>query len=210
MHPIKAKRLLKAADQIRTLYPTLAAELDMLAASGTNPPHKGGKAKVTAGMQEALQRIMAKLPSVVVAGGFAVLHWVDIRKTYDLDFVLLGEEFDKIREFFPGGSMKPLIYTLDIEGEIVDFLDPKNFPWTEDAIKNAATGTILNRSVKILTPEYLILYKFRAGRERDFSDIKALLTIKGVADKARSLIGKYMPEEMEDFDALVMESEYGI
>lgn len=210
MNRIKAKRIQKAADAIRTLYPTLAAELDMLVTSSLNVPHSGGKAKMTASLESALSDILKKMPNSVLAGGFAVLHWVDIRKTYDLDFVVLGEDFNKMRSVYPEGSMKHLIYTVKVDGEDVDFLNPSQFAWTDEAIRASKPIELLGHKVKVVTPEYLILYKFSAGRDKDFSDIKGLMTLPGVTSKARDLIGKYMPEEIEDFDALAMEAEYGL
>lgn len=213
MHPIKAKRMMRIVKQLKANYPTVAAELEQVISGAMTPPHPGqALRKAEASLQGAVHKVVDAMSSkeFALAGGFAVAVWIDIRKTYDADFVVLGDTFGELDQIFPGGSHKPLIYTVRIDGEVVDFLKPDLFPWTQEAISAAVEKEFMGRKIKVLTPEYLILYKFQAGRDRDFGDIKALLTLKGVAEKARELVAQYMPEELEDFDQIQMESEYGI
>lgn len=214
MNPIKAKRLLRMAGELRTKYPTVAAELEQLVCGAMNPPHpteSGLRIIVKANLADAVGAVLVKLQGAcVLAGGFAVAQWIDIRKTYDADFVVLGSAFEKLDKLFPGGQHKPLIYTVKIHGEIVDFLQPELFAWTAEAIGAAELKDFLGHKIRVLTPEYLILYKFSAGRDKDFSDIKALLTLPGVPEKAARLIALYMPEELEDFKQMVLEAEYGL
>jgi nucleotide-binding universal stress UspA family protein len=219
MHPIKAKRLKRVAKELSERYPTVAAELEQLVAGAMNPPHRVQSKSLNdrfhaleASVQDAVKEVVETLQGedFVLAGGFAVASWIDIRKTYDADFVVLGPTFVKLDELFPGGTFKPLIYTVKLHGEDVDFLQPDLFPWTQDAIHAAATKDFMGQKMKVLTPEYLILYKFQAGRDKDFSDIKALLTLPGIPEKAEALVARYIPEEMEDFKQLVMEAEFGL
>lgn len=212
MNKIKAKRLLRMADELKTKYPTVAAELRQLVSGAINPPHPVTRPRVPveSNLHGAIQEVLAKIPGVVLAGGFAVIQWIDIRKTYDADFVVLGPTFQKLGEIFPGGSYKEIIYTVKIQDEDVDFLQPDLFPWTDKAMSAAVVKDFMGHKVKVLTPEYLVLYKFSAGRDKDFSDIKALLTLPGVPDKASHLVALYMPEEMEDFKQMVLEAEYGL
>lgn len=212
MNHIKAKRLLRMADEMKDMYPTVAAELKQLVAGAMSPPHRRFKAvPVEANLKDAVTEVVTKLNgALVLAGGFAVAQWIDIRKTYDADFVVVGPTFDKLGETFPGGEYKPLIYTVKIHGEDVDFLQPELFQWTQEAMHAAVFKDFMGQKLKVLTPEFLILYKFSAGRDKDFSDIKALLTLPGIPEKAARLVAIYMPEELEDFKQMVLEAEYGL
>lgn len=216
MNQIKAKRLLRMADEMKDKYPTVSAELKQLVAGAMNPPHARGAGSalriiVEANLKDAVADVVQKLNgALVLAGGFAVAQWIDIRKTYDADFVVVGPTFDKLGETFPGGEYKPLIYTVKIHGEDVDFLQPELFQWTQEAMHAAVFKDFMGQKIKVLTPEFLILYKFSAGRDKDFSDIKALLTLPGIPDKAARLVAVYMPEELEDFKQMVLEAEYGL
>lgn len=217
MNHIKAKRLLRIAEEFKTRYPTVAAELRQLVGGALNPPHArpvtGPIAElIAANLKDAVSEVLTKLKgqSLALAGGYAVIQWIDIRKTHDADFVVLGPTFEKLGEIFPGGEYKDIIYTVKIHGEDVDFLTPELFPWTDKAMQAAVSKSFMGHQVKVLTPEYLVLYKFQAGRDRDFSDIKALLTLPGVPDKASHLVALYMPQELEDFKQILMEAEYGL
>jgi len=230
MHPIKVKRIRRLAESLRELstssqqYPMLekicaqalsmAQELQVLADCGANPPH--AKPQVLASDHPSLASVLKKVvdklgDKVVLAGGLAVIHWVDIRKTMDLDFAVLGSDLEEIKKTFPGGKTLDLIYTVKIDGADVDFLIPNaGMPWTEDAIKSSQKEPVLGVEVKVLPPEFLILYKFYAGRDRDMSDIEGLLTLPKVSQKARKLVERYMPNELEDFDSLALVAEYNL
>lgn len=236
MHPIKAKRISRLASNLQKLpelpkeviarYPLLASivqdadrmsqELQTLATSGLNPPHAKPNDAVLAAENASLAAVLAKVvkrlgDKAVLAGGLAVIHWVDIRKTMDLDFAVLSSNLDAIKKLFPDGKMLDLIYTTKVDGVDVDFLLPaEKTAWTEEAIKAAKLETVLGAKVRVLTPEYLILYKLWAGRDRDFSDVKALLTLPGVADKARALVQTYLPQDEDDFNQIALEAEYGL
>lgn len=167
-------------------------------------------AVVEAGLLDALRVVVEKLPqgSFALAGGLALVHWADIRKTQDVDLAITGTDFKKLPELFPGGEQKPLIYTVRLEGQDVDFLQPKNFPWSEEAVRQAPMEDYLGQKVKVLTPEYLILYKLAAGREKDQPDIEALLKVPGASEKALGLCARYLPEELDDLKQMALTAEY--
>lgn len=216
MHPIKAKRIRKIVAAIKNEYPAVAAELESIVSNAMNPPHPKPKVPVQAGLQKAIQYVLQKVTEanapIALAGGLAVIHWVDLRSSFDADFVVLSNGLEKIMKLFPGGRLLDLIYTVEIEGVDVDFLVPRDStPWVDEAIKNAKPETVMGvPGVKVLTPEYLILYKFEAARPKDMDDIKGLLTLKGTHEKARGLVEKFLPNDVEDFDALAMEADYGL
>jgi len=210
MHPIKANRIRKIVEALRDQYPTIARELESIVSNATNPPHASPAVPVQADLQGALRQVLSRIVRggpVALAGGMAVIHWVDLRKSLDLDFVVMSKDMDSIRQQFPGGRLLDLIYTVQIDGVDVDFLVPRqSTPWTDEAVRNASLQTVMGIPVPVLTPEYLILYKFA----KDMDDIKGLLTLPGVPAKAKELVRRFMPHELEDFNALALEAEYGL
>jgi len=213
MHPLKAKRIRAIVEAIRVDYPTVARELESIVSNATHPPHVRPPVPVQAALQDALRAVQDAVGNTVaLAGGMAVIHWIDLRSSFDIDFVVAGSDLQKIQAAFPGGKLLDLIYTVQIDGADVDFLVPRQAtPWTEEAIRNAQIETVMGiNGVRVLTPEYLILYKFDAARSKDMDDIKGLLTLPGISAKAKALVQRFMPHELEDFNALALESEYGL
>lgn len=212
MHPIKAKRLLKVAEELDAKYPTVAQEIRSLVTTAVNPPHPRNRQIVQTSFPEAVSEVLKRLQGkpLALAGGLALLHWIDVRTTEDVDFVLTTTDYKDLHKAFPEGSEKALIYTVKLHNTDVDFLKPQQLAWTSEAIQNASLQDFMGHKIKVLTPEYLILYKLFAGRDKDFSDIKSLLTLKGVKEKAQKLADKYLPEMSEDLSQLILESEYGM
>lgn len=236
MNPIKAKRLSRLAQNLTKFshlpkellasYPLLAEierdanftqrELKTLLTAGLNPPHASPNDAVLAAENPSLSKVLEGVVkrlggNAVLAGGMAVIHWVDIRKTIDLDFAILSGDLDLIRKTFPTGSTLDLIYTTKVNGIDVDFLLPSSsITWTEEAIRTAPIETVLGVQTRVLLPEYLVLYKLLAARDRDHADIEALLTLKGVTRKARKLVERFMPEEMDEFESLATLAEYNL
>lgn len=194
---------------MRADYPTVAAELDALVSGATEPVRP--RRTVSASVSSAFDKVYSLLgDTLVLAGGTAILQWVDIQETEDLDFVVLQNDFDKIKTVFPEGKETPLIYYVDIDGYAIDFLNPLYFKWTDEALSHAVKKPFLGKEIRVLTPAYLVLYKFEAARDKDMNHLKALLRIEGVADKARPLIKKFMPQELSDFEQLALEASFGI
>ena len=207
MNPIKVKRLKRLANDLREKYPTVAAELDSLV-SGAEEPVRPRKT-VTASLVSAFEKVHGLLgEQLVLAGGTAIQQWVDIQETEDLDFVVLS--FAEVKKVLPGGRSTPLVYYVELDGYSIDFLNPDYFSWTREAIQNSVFKPFLGGEVRMLTPEYLVLYKFAAARDKDMIHIKALLRVPETAEKALPLIQKYMSEELEDFKQLVLEASWGL
>ena len=192
---------------------SLVKDLELLLLGAENTPHVGPcplrhlKASVTDTLRIVQQATGEKL---VLIGGAAVIHWVQIRETKDLDYVVLTRDLPKVKSLFPKGQNKPLMYTVNVEGVDVDFMHSEHFRWAGKTISTAVNTAIMGISTKVALPEYLILFKLQAGRDRDESDIKALLTLKGVSDRAKPLVEKYLPDFLEDFSSLTLAAEYGL
>ena len=209
MNKIKAKRLKRLAEELRVNYPTISAELDALVSGALEPIRP--RQTVTATLVSAFEKLYDLLgDKLTLAGGTAILQWVDIQETEDLDFVVLPKDFEEIKKMFPEGKETLLIYYVVVDGYSIDFLNPFYFAWTKEALAQAVKKPFLGRDLKILTPEYLVLYKFEASRDKDMNHLKALLRIEGIAEKAKPLVKKYMPRELEDFEQLALEASYGL
>lgn len=210
MHNIKANRLLKIAEKIKLEDPGLAMELRSLAESVLNRPHKIRTVEASKSITKVLQEVIPKLEAnYALVGGLAVHHYVPSRSTQDLDFAMVTSSVAEMKKLFPDGKMATLVFTVNIDGVDLDFLLSDDFPWNKEAIINSGESSMLGFPVKVVTPEYLVLYKMKASRGRDIDDIKALVKLDGVVEKAKHLIDKHMgQQDVEDFEQLILESDF--
>lgn len=210
MTKAKARQFLKIANLVSKYDKGLAHDIQIMVMGATTTPHK--PKKVNCNFIDSLKIINEKLKGhdFAIVGGFAVRHWVEIRETDDIDIAILAKDWDFIKQQFPKGTETPLVYTVEVEGTNIDFMYADVFPWTVDAIRTAVIKKESGIPIKIVLPEYLILYKMKAQRGRDISDIKELLKLKGIYKKSKNLVEKYFSkEDLEDFEQLTRESEYG-
>lgn len=154
----------------------------------------------------ALKEITSKLShgTYALAGGLAVGHWVHNRETQDMDFALIAQDVGHLKKLFPHSLGEGSgIYITKINGVTVDFLKPAAYRWNRDAIQYARKRLVEGVDLPVVTPEYLILYKMHAGRDKDQDDIAELLKIHGVHKLARDLVERYLsPQHAEDLDQL--------
>lgn len=212
MTKTKLRRLLKLANDIKGLDQSLSHDLETLAAGAEQKPHvpRTVEASHFAKAIAAVQKALGNHPHALV-GGLAVQHWVSVRPTNDIDFALLASELSHVKKLFPGGHETSLVYTVKIEGVDVDFMHSQIFPWTHEAIQHAVHKSESGVSVPVVTPEYLILYKMKAARFKDLEDVKELLKLSGVYGKAKKLVHHYFSaEDLEDFEQLAGEAEFGV
>lgn len=212
MTQLKAKYILRLASRVAAEDPLLAQELRMLVAGATNAPHP--RPQITLGsITSALMHVVAALDKekilYALAGGLATKYWVDIRETLDIDLILQTEDIEKVKTIFPNGRDLPLMYTVKIDGTDIDFLKGDLFPWSDVALQTSQYHD-LGIKLRVIKPEYLILFKLRAARERDIGDIKGLLSLDGVADKARHLVNRYMTDDLDDLNQMIKEVEFGV
>jgi hypothetical protein len=212
MTKTKLRRILKLAKDIAKLDQSLSHDLETLAMGAEQMPHipKFVEASHFTKAIQTVQNAFANYPYALV-GGLAVQHWVTVRPTDDIDFALLANDLSHVKKLFPGGSETSLVYTVKIEGVNVDFMHSHIFPWTPDAIKHAIHKSESGIPLPVVTPEYLILYKMKAARFKDLEDIKALIrSDRGIYGKGKKLIQSFTAEDLEDFEQLAREAEYGV
>lgn len=210
MNPFKLKRLKKLAEQIVSYNKPLAQELNSLIYAAENKPHPG-RLVLESGLSGAVKKIKDALGDITfcLIGGLAVQYWVEIRKTDDVDLVVLGDDLNRLKQIFPGGRDILHGYSFRLDGVNVDVMSSTEFAWAQEAIEKAREYDFLGTRIKVALPEYLILFKLVPMRDRDVSDIIALLALNGVPNKAMDLVMKYSPTEMEDLDQMIKMAELG-
>jgi hypothetical protein len=139
-------------------------------------------------------------------GGLALSAWVRPRTTKDVDLIVaISKETSwsdivscietrlHKRVAVQKGTQKTNIKEKlsFVTGEIeVDVISTKGFELAAEAIKNAVVTEVFDHSVKVVTPEYLILLKLLPLSSQDAVDIKAL-SVKANMNKLTSLAGKH-------------------
>ena len=212
MTTVKTKYILRLAERLKDIDPVLAQDLHLLVAGATNPPHP--RPQITLGsLTTAMEKVVEILKNAnipfALAGGLAVKHWVDIRESFDIDFVLHTIDIKKVMTLFPHGNDRPLQYSVKVDNVVIDFIKGDLFPWSDDALFYAQETTDFGIKLKIIKPEYLVLFKLRAGRERDIQDIKGLLSLP-ITEKVRKLVNEYDSDNLEDIEQMIREVEYGV
>lgn len=210
MNPFKLKRLKSLSEQLVAVNKPLAAEIAALVYAIENKPHLGPR-RISEDLGSAVSRVAGAMGDVefCLIGGLAVQYWVQVRKTDDVDLVVLGEDLGKVKAAFPGGHEILYGYSFVAEGTHVDVLGANHFAWAAEAIRKADAQDFLGAKIRIALPEYLILFKMVSMRDRDVSDILALLTLNGVPKKAMELVEKYSPTSLEDLSQMIQMAELG-
>lgn len=161
---------------------------------------------VQASIATALRLVTEFLDSVDVRaaliGGLAIRRWTRARTTKDVDLAVAAQDLQQIRDATDGkGRSGDGIYSLNLDGVHIDFLDPRRFPWTEDAIRTAVPDPVLG--LGLVRPEYLVCYKMHpwAGREKDEDDVRLLLAMgDDVYRAAQKLIRQWLPNRTDDLE----------
>jgi hypothetical protein len=139
---------------------------------------------------------------------------VDSHEASALKELMQAHGFKFLREnVFDGKTWLVFLYgddqpSEDQEVDLALALDPL----AKIGVKEARKFPYQGREVKVAPPEVLIAMKIIAGREKDHRDI--LYLMKAIAEdpsfsekKARSLVQKYAPERIEEYEQLLDDSE---
>ncbi|MFN4906358.1 MAG: nucleotidyltransferase [Planctomycetota bacterium] len=142
------------------------------------------------------ERLEERGVSPVVAGGLAVSFWGHPRSTQDIDLAIVAENLtqfeqelramglkpSKLGRWVDLGFVKASQWTVSIEDQYIDcqidFL-ASNSEYFRQAMDNAISVefTGIDREVRVLTLEDLLLFKAASGRLIDLADIKTLSQI---------------------------------
>lgn len=207
-NPIKLKRLKGIAEALKTVDKRAAFDLISIIETIERPirPIKAIEESLEKGLKELAQKMRGL--DWCLAGALAVLQWAEIRKTADIDCLVLASDLDEVKKRF---KTEPGLLGVSgsADGTDIDFLSSEHFPWSKDAIATAVLKNISGVTVPVMRPEYLVAFKLRSARDRDISDALHLLLIDGVADKARAVITKHDKNSLPDLEQLISMTELG-
>lgn len=145
-----------------------------------------------------------------IIGGFALVHHGYNRTTSDVDILVNPSDLEKAKNSLDFKSMSPITIggvSLELkDGTAVDLLAPQQ-KWVSNAIKSA----IITPMGKVVSAPYLILMKLWASRggKEDVDMLQVLKKMKPEdVSKTKLLVKKYLPNEVEDLESLIMMAPY--
>lgn len=133
----------------------------------------------------------ARTPFMVI-GGIAVLVWGEPRTTQDIDVTVsvaeeqiddfvqvLGRRLTLLPahpvDFFAETHVLPVVTASGVPADIIR----AGLPYEEQAIQRAVVRELGAATVRVCTPEDLILLKLASTRARDFEDVKGVVVRQG-------------------------------
>jgi len=144
-----------------------------------------------------------------LCGGVAVAFWVTKRSptVRELDILVSVEDSEEARDRLKevgcrvGGYGGLGLNSVNVMcmGLKIDLIVAER-RWEQDALlKSVKAGKF-----RVVRPEYLILMKLHAGRDKDIEDVVLLSRVVDV-DKTKKLVKRYLGEDYEeDFESLAM------
>ena len=144
-----------------------------------------------------------------LCGGVAVAFWVTKRSptVRELDILISVDDSEEARDRLKrigcgvGGYGGLGLNSVNVTcmGLKIDLIIAER-RWEQDALlKSAKAGKF-----RVVRPEYLILMKLHAGRDKDIEDVVLLSRVVDV-EKTKKLVGRYLGADYaDDFESLVM------
>jgi hypothetical protein len=169
--------------------------------------------------EDALARVAAFLDRTqvpyMVIGGIANLVWGEARATVDIDVTVLvppermsafidlvGRDFQLLVEdpvrFVTETRVLPVADTSGVRIDLVFGL----LPFEEEAVRRAASVQAAGRSIRVCTPEDLILMKIISERPQDLDDARAI-----VRRRLRELDLSYLEPRIREMASLLEREE---
>lgn len=161
---------------------------------------------------ESLQQLLSPISDIpyAIVGGHAVAIHGYPRTTQDIDVLTTPENVEKITQRLNFVETKPI--TLGgvsgrlANGSEIDILSPGK-SWVGQAIKNAVSTP----QGKVISPPFLVLMKLWASRgvqdDADMLHVLKKMTYEQL-ELTQQLIQKYLPNEVEDLEQLIMMKDY--
>ena len=154
-----------------------------------------------------LRPVLQGIPWAVV-GGVATRAYMPERSTKDLDVLVRHADGEEVQ-----GRLEEAGYTVEdtlaIPGFVVRAPDGTevdvilgDFHWLEEALGNLRADPA---GYPTLDLPYLVLMKLATSRIQDTADLSRMLGFASEAelDRVREVISLYVPDEMEDIEALI-------
>jgi len=126
---------------------------------------------------------------IVLQGGFAYSTWANPRATYDLDFTLVGSDFQTIKNILIQNGFVYVdtydyrlvdIYKFKYENNEVDFLIYKNSEFNKNIFKRAISISFFGKNLKVMSKEDLVVTKLIANRGKDKQDVINLMALPDI------------------------------
>ena len=204
MNPLKLRRMKRLAEALKSVDKAAAWDLISMIEAYEQPPQPDAEM-----LRESLPSALKEVASFLkpykwcLAGGLALVQWVNIRVTYDVDVVVMTDDLQKIRDSFPSAKPNNFGVSVNVSKVNVDLMDSGMWPWAEEAVLKAVEKDIDGAKIRVMTPEFLVLFKIDSMRDKDNQDVFALLRIHGVAQKVRPLMQKYLPDRIDDLESAI-------
>lgn len=145
----------------------------------------------------------------VLVEGLAIRAYAPERMTQDVDILIAAHDEGAARAAFQAASYR-LVGTLSIGGFTVDSGDEASIDvilgtadWVAAALRQPGRDIA---GYPVIPRPYLILMKLESGRSVDMGDLSRLLGSATSAERReiRTIVGRYRPDLLEDYDALVV------
>jgi hypothetical protein len=163
---------------------------------------------------QTVHSVLARLSqfNYALMGGFALGFHGYQRATSDIDIMVNGKDIPAIAQMLGLQHLRPLTIggmagTLP-EGTEVDLVAP-TWPWVPAALQAAQSTP----NGKVLSKPFMVIAKLWAARGTvDDMDVLQLVKLMAPAERkmTRSLVRKYLPNDVEDFDQMVMWADVDI
>lgn len=175
-----------------------------------------GSSPVFLNRRTAVQQL-PNLPAILqgtrwtLIGAMALRAYAPERMTQDVDILIHADAEPATRSAFVaagyriGGTLSIGGFTAipaDEEGYSIDVV-ASDAPWLDEALDHPSFDPA---GFPVLPRQFLVLMKLQAGRAQDVADITRLLRTADRDERAliRTIIARYAPDLVEDYDALVM------
>lgn len=159
-----------------------------------------------------LRKILAGFNWVVI-GGVATRAFMAERLTKDMDVLVSIEDGEDVIARLKEAGYR-VVSRLAIDGYLliapdgveVDVLFGKQ-PWLLDALHHPDYDAA---GYPVIPLPYLIVMKLKASRPQDVADISRMLgwADDSTLDEVRRIIAKYLPEDLEDLEAMIVLGQY--
>jgi len=157
-----------------------------------------------------LSTILGTIPWVLV-GGIAIRAYMPERTTLDVDIMIRESDEARARAAFTKAGYV-ITGNLSIGGFSVRKPNTEDSPPVDVLVSDAAwfrEALVLPSrdaaGLPVMPRPYLMLLKMEAGRSQDLVDVQRMLrdTPQSERSSTRNVIARYVPEMVEDYEALI-------
>ena len=161
---------------------------------------------------EMLQKAIQSNVNCAICGGLAMHLYGFVRATVDVDFIASQKlPLKALKALQIGGETYQI--ALDKEKQVdIDWI-VRNDDKQEIYAAALANADFTEEGLPVITPEWMVILKYLAGRGKDQIDLMWLLRERGLVDRQlvksniRELFGRYAYWPLADMDNLFLEAD---